>query len=149
LGGDAVCCLSALWKVERGVNGLLTVAIPTLNGGQALERTLAAVKAQRTDREFEIVVCDSGSQDGSPSVARKLGAEVIEIERAQFSHGGTRNLLMRRSQGEHVAFLTQDAMPADELWLSRLLDGFALSPGRRSRLRAVSTSARCESHGSA
>ena len=49
---------------------------------------------------------------------------MIEIPRAQFSHGGTRNLLMERSAGDHVAFLTQDAVPADEEWLDRLLDAF-------------------------
>ena len=46
----------------------------------------------------------------------------------QFSHGETRNLLMRRAQGEYIAFLTQDAVPADHRWLSRLLEGFALAP---------------------
>ena len=35
---------------------------------------------------------------------------------------------MRRAQGEYVAFLTQDAVPADQRWLSRLLEGFALAP---------------------
>jgi rhamnosyltransferase len=34
---------------------------------------------------------------------------------------------MERAQGEHVALLTQDAVPADELWLGRLLEGFALA----------------------
>jgi hypothetical protein len=34
---------------------------------------------------------------------------------------------MERSHGEHVAFLTDDAVPADEHWLSRLLAGFALA----------------------
>ena len=45
-----------------------------------------------------------------------------------FSHGGTRNELMERSHGSHVAFLTQDAVPAGERWLERLLAGFALAP---------------------
>ncbi len=35
---------------------------------------------------------------------------------------------MQRARGGHVAFLTQDAVPADEHWLSRLLAGFALAP---------------------
>jgi len=72
----------------------------------------------------ELLVCDSGSSDGSVALARRHGAEVIEIAPERFSHGGTRNLLMERASGAHVAFLTQDAVPADELWLARLLDGF-------------------------
>jgi hypothetical protein len=34
---------------------------------------------------------------------------------------------MERARGAHVAFLTQDAVPADEHWLARLLAGFALA----------------------
>src|SRR6185437_9105910 len=69
---------------------------------------------------------DSGSRDGSAALARAHGARVLEIAPAQFSHGGTRNLLVRESLGEHVALLTQDAEPADEHWLERLLAGFEL-----------------------
>jgi rhamnosyltransferase len=53
---------------------------------------------------------------------------VIEIAAREFGHGRTRNLLMERARGSHVAFLTQDALPADEQWLRRLLGGFSLAP---------------------
>jgi rhamnosyltransferase len=107
----------------------VTVAIPTLNGGSALTHTLAAVAEQQlpTGHELELLICDSGSRDGTVAVARRHGAEVIEIPPHQFSHGGTRNLLMERSHGEHVAFLTQDAVPADERWLARIVAGFGLA----------------------
>ena len=52
------------------------------------------------------------------------GATVYEIDRSEFSHGGTRNLLMERSSGDRVAFLTQDATPAHDGWLAALLRGF-------------------------
>jgi rhamnosyltransferase len=35
---------------------------------------------------------------------------------------------MERARGAYVAFLSQDAEPADEFWLERLLDGFRLAP---------------------
>ena len=44
------------------------------------------------------------------------------------SHGGTRNLIMRLAHGSHVAFLTQDATPADDGWLAALLEGFEQAP---------------------
>src|ERR1700759_5709639 len=105
---------------------VVKVAIPTLNGGSVLEQTLTAVRAQHLGPgvELELVVCDSGSRDGSVQAARRAGAAVIEIAPEQFSHGGTRNLLMERSTGEYVAFLTQDSTPADDQWLDRLLSGF-------------------------
>jgi rhamnosyltransferase len=72
----------------------------------------------------ELVVADTSSSDGSVELARSFGATVVPVER--FSHGATRNLLMERTSGEHVAFLTQDALPAAEGWLEALLSGFAL-----------------------
>jgi rhamnosyltransferase len=102
----------------------VTVAIPVRDGGGLLAGTLAALERQSV--EHELLVCDSGSRDGSVDVVRSHGARVLEIEPSRFSHGGTRNLLMREAHGEHVALLTQDAEPADERWLERLLGGFEL-----------------------
>jgi rhamnosyltransferase len=108
---------------------IITVAIPVRDGGALLDQVLAAVRGQRLDPDLqlELIVCDSGSSDGSAARARALGAEVIEIDPSGFSHGGTRNLLMERAAGAHVAFLTQDAVPADDRWLSRMLSGFDLA----------------------
>ena len=103
----------------------VTVAIPVRDGGPLLGEVLDAVRGQRLDREVELLVADSGSRDGSGELARRRGATVFAVER--FSHGGTRNRLMERSRGTHVAFLTQDAVPADEHWLARLLAGFELA----------------------
>jgi rhamnosyltransferase len=104
----------------------VTVAIPVRNGGALLAHTLAAVRSQRTSREVQLLVCDSGSTDGSAAVARGHGAQVIEIDTGAFSHGGTRNLLMERAAGAHILFLSQDAEPADEDWLETLVGGFGL-----------------------
>jgi rhamnosyltransferase len=102
----------------------VTVAIPVRNGGPLLGEVLAAVRAQRVDRPVELLVADTSSTDGSAELARSFGATVLPV--ASFSHGGTRNLLMQRAAGAHVAFLTQDAVPADDRWLAHLLAGFAL-----------------------
>ena len=111
------------------MTGLVSVAIPVRNGAGTLERVLAAVRAQELGGacELELLVCDSGSRDHSVALARSYGAEVIEIPAERFSHGGTRNLLMERSHGDYVAFLTQDAVPEDDRWLGRLLDGFSIA----------------------
>lgn len=104
---------------------LVTVAVPVLDGGSRLATVLDAVRSQEIDRGVDLLVCDSGSTDGSQRVAREHGAQLLQIEREQFSHGRTRNLLMEQAAGEHVAFLTQDAQPARRTWLASLLSGFA------------------------
>ena len=103
---------------------VVTVAIPVLNGARYLDEVLSAVRGQEVDRELEIVVVDSGSTDGSDEIARRHGASVHTIAKHEFSHGGTRNLLMKLASGDHVAFLTQDATPASPHWLASLLEGF-------------------------
>lgn len=103
----------------------VTVAIPVRDGGRLFAGVLAALARQSV--EHELLVCDSGSLDDSPALARAHGARVLEIEPTEFSHGGTRNLLVREASGQHVALLTQDAEPADERWLERLLAGFELA----------------------
>jgi GT2 family glycosyltransferase len=103
----------------------VTVAIPTLNAGPRFGELLDMLAQQAT--EHELLVCDSGSEDATAALARARGARLIEIPRSSFSHGATRNLLMARAVGTYVAFLTQDAVPANRDWLSRLLSGFELT----------------------
>ena len=105
---------------------IVTVAIPTLNAGPQFGELLERLAEQTI--EHELLICDSGSADGTTELARARGARLIEIPRSSFSHGATRNLLMQQAAGTHVAFLTQDAVPAHREWLSQLLSGFELAP---------------------
>jgi glycosyltransferase involved in cell wall biosynthesis len=105
----------------------VTVAVPVLNGGPLFEQVLEAVASQRVDRPVELLVADSGSSDGSRALAQAAGARIIDVTANRFSHGATRNRLASEARGSHVAFLTQDSVPADERWLARLLEGFALA----------------------
>ena len=106
----------------------VTVAIPVLQGASTLPGVLHALERQRVEADVELLVCDSGSRDGSRELALAAGARVIDILPGGFAHGPARNLLMDRARGDFVALLTQDAEPADEHWLSGLLEGFAAGP---------------------
>lgn len=106
---------------------MVTVAIPVLNGGRWLPEVLAAVRGQRLEDEVELLVCDSGSTDGSRELARDAGARLIEPGPEGFHHARTRNLLMSEARGEFVAMLSQDATPATDDWLATLLHGFAIA----------------------
>ncbi len=103
----------------------VSVAIPVRNGGELFAGVLEALAAQTV--EHELLVCDSGSTDGSLALARAHGARVLEIAPERFTHGGARNRLMDAAAGAHVALLTQDSQPADERWLAHLLGGFELA----------------------
>jgi rhamnosyltransferase len=108
---------------------LVSVAIPVRDGMPELAGVLAAVRAQRVDGELELVVADNASTDGSREEAERHGAAIVDVPRGEFSHGAARQLLMSRARGEHVAFLTQDALPDGDGWLAELLAGFDDAPG--------------------
>src|ERR1700694_878733 len=97
----------------------VSVAIPVRDGGELFAEVLRALSRQTV--EHELVVCDSGSRDASVRMARSHVARVLETAPERFSLGGVRNQLVDASGGSRVALLTQDALPADERWLERLL----------------------------
>ena len=98
----------------------VSVIIPTLNGAVWLDRLLTALIGQ-TLQPGEILVVDSGSTDATLEIVRRYGVRLIEIPREQFDHGGTRSLAVRGVRGDLVVFFTQDAIPADNEALARLV----------------------------
>ena len=106
----------------------VTVAIPVLNGMAHLPELLDALHRQEWAGELEILVFDSASDDGSWQwLCARTDIVSIQIPRRTFSHGGTRQQMAERASYEYVAFLTQDAIPASDLWLAELIRPFGLS----------------------
>ncbi len=107
-----------------------SVFIPTLNAGPQFTDLLQRLDEQETDFDFDVLVVDSGSKDDTAQLVRnqKSGRfRLHEIPKSQFQHGRTRNLGIRMTDGEYVAILTQDALPADRHWLRNLIGGFSRS----------------------
>jgi glycosyltransferase involved in cell wall biosynthesis len=116
-------------SVTRSESPRASVIIPTLNGGEAFRRVLEKVLAQRTPWPFEVVVADSCSDDGTWDLVRDHPrVRATSVPRAEFQHGRTRNLAAKEAQGEFLVFITQDAEPADRLWLADLVGALQRSP---------------------
>lgn len=98
----------------------VSVIVPTLNPGENVSALRDALARQRL-QPLEVIIVDSASTDGAPEQWRHSGARVVPIERADFDHGGTRNLGAGQAQGEILVFMTQDAIPAGERWLENLV----------------------------
>lgn len=98
--------------------------IPTLNGGQRF-LDLLEMLGQQTLSVQRCVIVDSGSTDGTVAAARAHGYEVIGLDGEGFDHGGTRQRAIDAFPGADVyCMLTQDAVPADEFALARLVEVF-------------------------
>ncbi len=98
----------------------ITVIIPTLNAAAYLERLINELSNQR-QAVAQIIIIDSGSDDGTSELASALGAEVIKIAPGSFDHGATRNRAAAEAQGNILVFMTQDALPADSDTFSSLI----------------------------
>lgn len=115
----------------------LSVVIPTLNAENEIDSLLDTIEAQSL-QPLDILVVDSSSDDGTvDEVAKHPCVNLVRIERKEFNHGSTRDMALRRSAGEFVCFLTQDAVPTSNRYLERLVapfladDSIALVTGRQ------------------
>ena len=104
----------------------ISVIIPTLNAGAMIDGLLSALKRQ-TITPAEIIVVDSSSDDDTQAIVRAKHPEVrlLVIDRKDFNHGGTRDYVLRKSSGEFVCFLTQDALPKNNEFLARIVKPFS------------------------
>lgn len=101
---------------------LVTVVIPTKNGGPLLGRVLESIFDQKVPWGFEVLIIDSGSTDETLPIVRAYPKiRLIEIDPADFGHGKTRNLAIEASSADYIAMLTQDSLPASPFWLAELL----------------------------
>ena len=99
-----------------------SVVVVTFNAGPGFEALLDGLSSQETDFDYEVVVVDSGSTDGTVELARRYGASVHRVSRAEFDHGATRDLGLSLSRGEYAALVVQDAVPLDERWLAAMVE---------------------------
>ena len=98
---------------------LFSVVIPTFNRVSLLQRTLASVEAQ-SFTDFEIIVVDDGSTDGTRDWLASQRPLLRVLEQANRGPGAARNLGAREARGDYVAFLD-----SDDLWFPWTLRVFA------------------------
>jgi len=94
----------------------ISVVVPVRNGGSLFHHLCRALERARDVHDLEIIVVDSGSDDGTPEEAERSGFRTHRIPPAEFGHGRTRNLGVRLATGEVVCFLTHDVLPCTPDW---------------------------------
>lgn len=104
--------------------------MPTWQGIEFLDRVLAMLARQRVPIAWDVLAIDSGSSDGTWELLGKCAASFPvpfrrkRIDKSEFDHGDTRNLLAASTAGDLLVFLTQDAIPASDTWLATLAANF-------------------------
>jgi glycosyltransferase involved in cell wall biosynthesis len=93
----------------------VSVIIPTYNCEQFLGRTIDSALRQ-TYRDFEIILVDDGSTDGTQSLVAGYGKAVCYVYQPNQGASAARNTALSRASGEFIAYLD-----ADDLWMPEKL----------------------------
>ena len=108
---------------------MISIVIPLYNKAQSIEATIRCIQAQ-SYQDFEIVVVDGWSTDGSLEIIQRLAAEDkrIRVLMQQDRHGVTpaRNESIAAARSERIAFIDADDCwePAYLETLVRLMDDY-------------------------
>jgi glycosyltransferase involved in cell wall biosynthesis len=102
---------------------LVSVVIIFLNAERFIQEAIESVFAQ-TSHDWELLLVDDGSSDGSTAIARRYAEKYPERVRylehpghANRGMSASRNLGIHYSQGHYIALLD-----ADDVWLSNTLE---------------------------
>ena len=102
----------------------ITIIIPTFNPDSGFVRLLDGLKNQ-TVQPNEIIIIDSESDNHVLDDIDLSGVSFEIVGRKNFDHGRTRDYCLRKSNGNIVVFMTQDAIPYDEHMLENLVEPFS------------------------
>lgn len=97
----------------------VSVVVPAYNATATIAATLRSIQAQ-TLADFELIVIDDGSSDGTPDLVDRIARDEPRLRLHRQANGGTaaaRNAGIARARGEFVALLDND-----DLWMPRYLE---------------------------
>src|SRR3954471_13199867 len=111
----------------------VSVVIPLYDKGHCVLTTLSSVASQgRTD--FEVIVVDDGSTDGSAELVKTAGLPYLRlIQQKNAGVSAARNRGISAAQGKWIAFLD-----ADDLWSHDHLEGLLQSAAGTSAIAVFS-----------
>lgn len=94
----------------------VSVIIPTYNRKEFLLEAVASVRSQ-TYRDWELLIVDDGSRDGTPEAVGSLGGALRFFRQQHKGVSAARNRGLAESRGEWIAYLD-----SDDLWHPRKLE---------------------------
>jgi len=86
---------------------VFSIVIPVYNREHLIQETLESVLNQRFD-DYEVIVVDDGSTDGTVSTLRSYEDQIHLIQQENQGPGAARNRGIETASGEYVAFLDSD-----------------------------------------
>jgi hypothetical protein len=133
--------MSALLRAKHTTNDSqegveLTILMPCLNEAETLETCIAKANSylQKSGVRGEVLIADNGSSDGSPDIAKRLGARVVNVR--ERGYGAALIAGIEAARGRFVIMGdADDSYEFSDLsaFVSALRDGNELVMGNRFR----------------
>ena len=101
----------------------VSIVMRTKNADWVVGQALAALYSQ-TFTDFELIVVDSGSTDGTLDIVRRYPCDLVEIAADSYIPGPVLNNAIERASGEIIVFQNSDVVPLDDGCLGRLVAAF-------------------------
>ena len=100
-----------------------SIVIRAYNEERYIGRLLEGIR-QQTIKDVEIILVDSGSTDGTVSVAEAFDARIVHIPSDEFTFGRSLNFGVRAATRELVVIASAHVYPVYPDWLESLLHPF-------------------------
>lgn len=100
-----------------------SIIIRTLNEAKHVGNLLSAIEKQDY-RDYEIIIVDSGSTDGTLDIIKEFPVKIISIDKKDFTFGYSLNIGCQESKGKYLVFASAHVLPLNEKWLSNLIAPF-------------------------
>ncbi|WP_406684197.1 glycosyltransferase family 2 protein [Seonamhaeicola sp. MEBiC1930] len=88
----------------------ISIVIPAYNKALSIGETLDSIFKQ-TFKDYEIIIVDDGSTDGTPSVVQDYEEKVVYLYQENQGQGAARNKGIKMAKGKYLVFLD-----ADDYW---------------------------------
>ena len=110
----------------------ISVVIPTFNGLPWLLKSLEGLERQRYPYdEFEVVVVDDGSEDGTlqelQAFQKRSRLHLAPLRQCNRGPAAARNAGLKIAKGDLIAYLDSDCVPEPD-WLTTLKQSFSEEP---------------------
>jgi rhamnosyltransferase len=100
-----------------------SIVIRAYNEEKHIGRLLEGIRHQ-TVKDVEVILVDSGSTDGTVSVAESFGARVVHIRPDEFTFGRSLNFGIKAATRELIVIASAHVYPVYPDWLETLLRPF-------------------------
>lgn len=118
-----------------------SIVIAAYQAAETIAEAVDSALAQ-THLPLEVIVCDDGSTDETPSALARYGRTIQVIRQPNAGEAAAKNAGVRAAQGEYIAILD-----ADDLYLPKRLERLAALATQRPDLDILTTDAEIEVDG--